>query len=92
MKWPALSKREAERLAVLRVVLMAAGPEAVKVEVWRADALDLLSVGDRLTNRRSPAVQSHETLTGPLAGSYITGPIYITAAGAVSADEVSRND
>jgi hypothetical protein len=38
-----LSAREVERLAVLRVVLLASDPQAVKVEVWPADALMLLA-------------------------------------------------
>ena len=65
----------------LRVVLLAADREAVKVEVWRADALVLLAVVDRLAQRTEPAVQSHESVTGVLAGSYIAGTVYITAGG-----------
>jgi len=58
-----------ERLAVLRVVLLATDPQAVKVEVWRADALLLLAAVDRLAQRKEPAAQAHESVTGTLAGS-----------------------
>ena len=78
MSGSSLSPREVERLAVLRVVLLAADPHAVKVEVWRADALLLLATVDRLAQRKEPAVQAHESVTGTLAGSYIAGTVYIT--------------
>ena len=78
MSGSSLSAWEVERLAVLRVVLLAADPQAVKVEVWRADALLLLAAVDRLAQRKEPAVQEHESVTGTLAGSYIAGTIYNT--------------
>ena len=84
MSGSSLSPREVERLAVLRVVLLAADPQAVKVEVWRADALLLLAAVDRLAQRKEPAVQAHESVTGTLAGSYITGTIYITPSAAAA--------
>jgi hypothetical protein len=44
---PGLSGRELDRLAVLRVIALAY-PGREKVEVFRADVLDLLAVVDRL--------------------------------------------
>ena len=44
---PEVSRRELDRLAVLRVIALAY-PDREKVEVFRADLLDLLNVVDRL--------------------------------------------
>lgn len=47
MSEPRMSRRELDRLAVMRVVALAY-PDREKVEVFRADVLDLLAVVDRL--------------------------------------------
>lgn len=44
---PVVTRRELDRLAVLRVVALAY-PDREKVEVFRSDVLDLLAVVDRL--------------------------------------------
>lgn len=48
-----LSRRELDRLAVLRVIALAY-PDREKVEVFRADVLDLLTVVDRLAAEPRP--------------------------------------
>jgi hypothetical protein len=45
---PELSRQERERLAVLRVTVLAAGPTADRLHVRRLDLVTLLAVVDRL--------------------------------------------
>lgn len=52
-----------------------AGGEGGGVAGGCADAASAL---DRLAQRKEPAVQAHESVTGTLASSYIAGTIYIT--------------
>ena len=69
---PELSRQERERLAVLRVTVLAAGPTADKVHIRRLDLLTLLAVVDRLTEgRRIEAVMVADkaTTTGALFAS-----------------------
>lgn len=67
---PRLSRRELDRLAVLRVSALAY-PDREKVEVFRSDVLDLLAVVDRLMVE--PRVQTLNVFQSPtsafLAGS-----------------------
>lgn len=51
-----LSRRELERLAVLRVIALAE-PESAKVAVWRADLVALLDAVDRLSQSPSQSVR-----------------------------------
>jgi hypothetical protein len=66
-----LTSQERDRLAVLRVVAMAAAPDAVKVQVWLTDLLVLLEVVDRLM--QAPLTETHAFGTGAVGGSYIAG-------------------
>lgn len=50
---PVVTRRELDRLAVLRVVALAY-PDREKVEVFRVDVLDLLAVVDRLSADSRP--------------------------------------
>src|SRR5829696_7853359 len=66
-----LTQRERDRLAVMRVIALAADPEAVKVEVWRADLLALLEAVDRLAY--PVRIGSLMVVHGPTPGACLAG-------------------
>jgi hypothetical protein len=69
---PDLSRQERERLAVLPVTVLAAGPTADKLYVRRLDLLTLLAVVDRLTEGPrigAVMVADKATTTGSLFAS-----------------------
>lgn len=68
-----VSRRELDRLAVLRVIALAY-PDREKVEVFRADVLDLLNVVDRLM--AGPRVDT-VTVFNDAKGNFQSGSIIV---------------
>jgi hypothetical protein len=75
IRLPELSKLDRERLAVLRVTVVAADPAAEKVLARRADLLALLTVVDRLA--QGPAVESVMVVDKATVGAFFAGTMRI---------------
>ena len=70
-----LTAREQEHLAVLRVTVMAADPQAAKIEVRRVDVLAVLAAVDRLAQRSN--VDALTVVNGSIPAAFFAGSITV---------------
>jgi hypothetical protein len=77
---PTVTRRELDRLALLRVMALA-HPDREKVEVFRSDVLDLLAVVDRLTMAPRAHTMVTVTMGQPPTVALMTGPVTVHQSG-----------
>lgn len=81
----ALSQWERERLAVLRVTVMATDSTAGPVEVLRADLLTLLATVDRLAET-AQVITALSHFHGSAAPSFVAGTMVLLGGASIAPD------
>ena len=85
MTGPRLNAWERERLAVLRLTVVAADPTADRIAVRRGDLVTMLAAVDRLAET-AQVISALSHFHGGAAPSFIAGTMFIFGGASIAAD------